>query len=425
MPVLGTKEFLALPKAERIQAMKTGNYVAPREGTPERAEFNKVMFQEPAAPTPSPEPPKAPEQGIPPLKPTEEPPVPPAPAAEPPKDFGGYPTLEAFTKAHNEQKALLQRQTEIIDRINATNGNQGRELANLKKQLADVNKKIEEKKTEAPPEPDVVIAGRPNLSDTEKYPDGILDPKYQKDLDAYTASLESAARQGLSARKANQELSQKLDTMGKEFTEIKEIVQQDRTSKAQSAEQTAWDNLSQSMNELQQEIGITMTVPWTKINSTLLILNDESASPEARQSAQAFINALPPSDIDNYKKLRPVVITYADFSTGIPKPRFANIKSNGFRGTLMDMGFDLKPAPQGARPPAPPSPAPGVDALPASAASSTEPKLSEQQTGSEKQSRLRELDTMRKEKPREFNSNQALREEYRKLRAFFGAPVRA
>lgn len=420
MPNIGKEEFLKLSKVERLAAMKDGRFTVPNDGTPESEEFRKLMFQDPASTTPpSPEPKK--EEPVPPTpepKPTE----PPAPPAEPPKDFGGYPTMEEFVKAHEAQKTLLQRQTDIIDKINATNGTQGRKLKSLETQLAEVNKQIEEQKKEVQPEQEIVIPDRPNLKDFE---DGTLDPKYQQALDAYTAKLEEAAKTALSLSKANRELRQDVEKVKSDLNETRSFIDEDRLSKSKSVEQTAWDGLSQSLSEFQAETGIQMSVPWTQINGKLLVMKDESAPQEARTAAQAWINALPPTDIEAFKKLTPVVTTYADFSTGVPRPKFQSMKSNGFRGSLMDQGFVFQ-KPPAQRAPAPQPPAPGVTPLPASATSSDEPKLSDLQTGQEKQHRLRELDSMRKQNPKGFQGKAELLKEFNDLRVFFGStPVRA
>jgi hypothetical protein len=428
MAILAKEEFLKLSKADRLKAMKAGQFIAPKEGSPEREEFNKLMFKEPAeVPPPSSEPKPAPAPVTPPIepKPGDTPPAPPAPPAEPPKDFGGYPTMEAFVEAHNKQKTLLQQQQSIIDKINATNGKQGRELKTLQEQLADVTKKIKEQKPVELPDVEVVIPARPNPSDPDKYPDGILDKKYQTDFDAYTAKLEEAARYGLTASKANRELSKKVDAFGRELEETKSFIQENKVQRVNSESQTAWDGLSQSLNEFQKENGIAMTFSWTEINSRLLVAKDETATKEARDAAAAWINALPQADIENYKKLTPVVTTFADFSTGLPKPRFQSMKSHAFRGSLEDQGLTFQPVPPAQRPPAPQPPASGVTPLSASETSSAEPKLSDLQTGNEKQNRLRELANMRAADPKTFNANVNLKKEFMDLRAYFGAPMRA
>jgi hypothetical protein len=421
MPTIGNEEFFKLSKDDQRKAVQTGNFVPPKFGTTERDEFNKRLFQDPASvPPPSPEPKKEPEpkkDGVAPKPP--ESPEPPAKPAEPPQDFGGHKSFDDFLKAHNEQQALLLKQQQINDKINATNGVQGRKLIELQKQLEEVTKKISEQKPT--PKDEFVIPGRPDALDADKYPDGVLDPKYQADIGAYFQKLEEGTKTVL---KTNSDLLQRFENVERELTETRSLVQQERVEKTHNRENEAWDGLSQSLTEFQAEVGITMSVPWTQINNNLLVLKDEKASPEARNAAQMFINTLPPSDIDNFKKLTPVVTTFADFSEGIPKPKFQNMKSNAFRGYLADAGITFNPP---AKPPAKQQtpPAPGVDPMDGSASSMHEPKLSDLQTGQEKQNRLHELEMLRRADPAKFNADPTLKKEYMDLRASFGAPLRA
>lgn len=421
MPVIGKDEFLKLSKSNKIKAMKTGAFVLPREGTADREEINKSIYSDPVSNPPPKEPevkPEPPKVDVNP-KPTENNAPPETPVtenAEPQNGIGGYKSTEDLLKAHEEQKSLLVKQQQIIDKINATNGNQGRKLSSLEKELEEVRKKIVEQNPAQ--EVDVTIPDRPDPSDSNKYPDGILDPKYQSDFGVYTSKLEEVAK---STYKTNKELLQKVDRFEGEFSEFKRNAQTDRAEKIRSKQQEEWDTLSSTLSEFQQENGIRMSVPWVQINNNLLMMKNEQASPEDRKSAQAFINTLSPVDIENFKKLTPVVTTYADFSEGTPKPRFQNMKSRAFRGYLEDAGIVFTPPPARTNPATPPQPSPGVSPLPASTSGSSEPKLSDMQTGHERIDRLRVLEDMRRNNNAKFKADPSLVKEYGDLRASFMA----
>ena len=419
--IANMQEFTALSKEDRLAALKDGRFIPPKRGTPERAEFEKQAFSAqttaPSAPAPAAEKPTVEAEKPAPISTEGSAPaaaaVSPAPVPATATEFLGFKTPDEAKKAFDDLKALTSKQAELINKLNSTASNLGRERANLQAQLEAVSKKITEKGAEAPVEADI-----PEPPDPAKFADqgGVVSDEYQAAVADYSKKLFAVIKD---MRTTLKEVKPKLE-------QTERFVNESATATAQTKRAEATNVLNSTTTELQKTLFLETSVPWETINNQVLILQDVSSTPEAKAAAQGFINSLPKEDVEKFNKLHQAVSMAFDFSTGTPQARY-DVKSHQFKGALIDAGFTIKAEPgavdleklhqtQQDK---------GISGLPPNQVGSDEPPLSTAITGKEKQDRLALLNRMRAEDPVGFRNDSAKWHEYIELRKQFGTPVPA
>lgn len=402
LPVLGTEDYLKLSPSARIEAMKNGQFQAPKRGTAERSQFEARLFN-PGEPQNEPQTNPETNNSTPPNEPQKEP------------QNNGI-SLEDLKKELEAKNELLAKSQEIINKINATNGNQGRRLKDLERELAEVQSKISAPPVNVASEidstPEFEELSRP---DPLQFEDGVLDPEYQKKHNEYLSQLERGFKKSQDTYKDMKNELEKIRADAKEAKKFAEEIKSN-TSAAEGAK--AWSELSEQVQEIQKETGMHMTIPWVDLNSKLLIIKDESADPDLRRATQEFVDTLPQSDLDMFRKIVPIVKVFADFGSGVPVPRFKNVHSKAFRGHLEDSGIVLTQPVQSPKPVLP-TITPGVSPMGTPEGGTQEPRIQDVLTGKERQERFSMLNRQRRENPEAFNRDSAKRKEFEDLKAYF------
>lgn len=433
-------ELLKLPKEEQREAVKEGRFKAPKLGTKERAEFDRVWIKGEAPSAPE-TPPSAPEkvavEGEPPVAKPPEPPKPPEkkgePSQVPPESAPEKVAVEEefditkldpkAKKKFEEIQALLDKQQELNTRLSNTSTTNGRRVAELEAQLRDVGEKLAKKKDETP-EVELEVPVPP---DPAQYADegGVVSDKYLADRAKYDQDVAKYLKAiGEDRKKLRTELNEVRGKADEASTYITDFRQTNIKTQADAAAQA----FEASTDELQKMLGLETSKPWRIINQNVKILGDATAAPEAKEAAQAFINSLDKQDVGKFNKLYQAANLAFDLSTPVPKPRY-DLKSHQFKGALIDAGFTVKDS----VPPKAPEvdltklhqehQSQGVDGIPPEKIGSDEPSLSGVVTQAEKTARLKELENMRQANPVRFKENKVLWDERLKLAAELGYAV--
>lgn len=257
-----------------------------------------------------------------------------------------FKSLEEAEKALGEKEKLINNQQEIINKLNNTSSANGRQVKALQAQLAEVNEKIKnlpkpEQKIEEIDFPDPPEPPNPNKYEEDG---GVNSEEYQKakatydsEQAAYFKKFKPLIKSISEIRKENQELKVQVE----DFKKFKDT---SLTREAETMAQQKASEVDTVTDELQKELGLTTSVPWRMINGQLTVLRD-SADLAVKEATKAWYGALPESDKTNFGKLAKAVGFAFDFSEGVPR-KVADIKSNRFRGTLLDEGFEFAKQPQ-------------------------------------------------------------------------------
>ena len=327
--IANLQDFLKLSSEDRRDAIREGRYQVPLRTTPERKEFDRLAFTDPPKET-------APVT----VADTQEPSAKePASTPEPAVEIK-FKTLEEAAKAADEairkaeeRDALILKQQEIINKINSTASGNGRKVAELERQLAEIGKN-------APPKEEVVTdLNIPEYPDPAKYADdgGELSESYQKEVAKYLKSTAPLLKEIANLRKELSSVKPRID-------EVTNYVAESKNNATNQAAKNVQDMINTTINELQKDLNLTTNYPWEKIDQNARILGDRNSSKEQKEAAQAFLNMVPDSDKNNFAKLGEAAKLAYDFSEPIAKPRF-DIKSRQFRGVLEDNGFVLTEKP--------------------------------------------------------------------------------
>jgi hypothetical protein len=423
----------AASQAERKQMVQSGKVRAPRRGTPERIEFDKLLFDSSmTAPTPEPvesvtpgETPVAPSAPSTAFEATEQP----KPAEKPAevKKYGEFDSIDDLLADYERKKtaeatlkSLADDQQRVISKLHATASDQGRVIATTKKELEEV-KKIKEATPPPAPSQTVDVVDPP---DPSKYDDGILGDQYQKDLYEYQRKLSAAVRAAPSSAAPTSEIEE----LKKRIMEAEAFLTDEKTRKAQESVGKEWSKVWEETADFQKKFGCTTSVPFETINNQLLIRDNAQTSNEERQAAQRFLDALPQVDKDNIDKTLTAINSMYAVENGVPKKRY-----KVFEAALMDNGLMQKFTPQSRSQEAAIKLA-EADKLKKNATDKTVSALSvANQPGSnepltlgtaeEKVKRLTELAAKRAADPKAFRANALEWKEFNDLRVEFGAAM--
>lgn len=431
-------DLSALRKAsqdERKQMVQEGKVRAPRRGTPERQEFDKLLFDAShASPVSdpveksveatidtsvvSPTPPAAPE-----AKETSKP-------AEKPveiKKYGDFESVDDLLADYERKKSteaqlksLTDEQQRLIAKLHATASDQGRVIASKNKELEET-KKTKEGSTKPAEANQAVDVGDP--PDPMQYDDGILGEKYQKDLVDWQKRLAASfkAAPAVSSIPEIEELKKKVE-------QAEAFAIEERTRKSQERVMKEWSNVWSEVSDFQKKYGCQTSVPFETINNMLLIRDNTQASLDERDMARKFLDGLSQVDKDNADKVLPAVTSMFAVENGVPKKRY-----KVFEAALVDNGLIDKFNPQSQSQAAAIKRAEAdklkknatdnsVSALSVSSQPGTREPLT-QGTADEKMERLRELAAKRASDPSAFKADSAQWKEFSELRAEFGAAM--
>ena len=249
-----------------------------------------------------------------------------------------FKTLEEAEKAYEEKEKLINSQQDIINKLNSTSSSNGRQVKELQKQLATVQEKIKNLPEPAPKAEELDLPDPPEPPDPEKFEeDGGVNSedyqkaraKYDKEQVAYLKKIKPLFKSVSDVRKENEELKA-------EVQDFKRFKDASLTRDAEDVAKQSASEVDTATDELQKDFALTTTVPWRSINDQLRTANDATADPAVRELSKKFIDGL--------SKLAKAVGFAFDFSSPVPK-KIMDIKSNRFRGTLLDEGFEFAKQP--------------------------------------------------------------------------------
>jgi len=181
---------------------------------------------------------------------------------------------------------------------------------------------------------------RPKRPKADDYDEGVYDPgytkataqydtnfdKYQDDLTEYHKSNEPEHVRSL--RKEIEDLKAQTETV---FTQVQE--DQQKTIKQRVTQE--WDAMWDKAGEIQDTLDLKTSIDYRTINKYAHMTKnpvDANGNPVYSEAevveAGKFITALPPADIESYKKVTPILVELYNCDSGIPKKRHGNMADN-------------------------------------------------------------------------------------------------
>lgn len=364
---IGIDDLLKMSKADRNKAfsegIKNGTVVIPskKEDPVAAARWEKFYLKEPeeilkeesaqkpvadpvkeTTPNPEEKPP------VPTEKPAENKPAEPHKEDEPKKE-SRFKTVDEAEKELSEKEKLLGEQLGSVAKLNETVNLTAAELQRAKEENERLKKLISEKPAEKvepinfpelPDEPEL-----PDASDGEKYPEGIYDEGYKKDMTQYKQNVVAFKkvrkdRDALiteSLKKANEAL-QEMNGLKTKVTEFEKFRETSEQKKIREETEKATSERDSIIDSMLKNIGVSFKEPWKKINDARVVLGNKEVSPEARKVAEAYLKSISKEDINSFESL---VKAANVIFTKDGKPLYQN-KPKMFRAALEEEGFTFK-----------------------------------------------------------------------------------
>jgi hypothetical protein len=335
-------EIKDLKKDEITLKIRSGEIKVPEKGV-DRDAFLQFASADPNSDirnkflteTPSEEKkPETPEQKSTPAVTDEIPSEPESKAKDPAKEIDPEPEMDDDKRVESLRE-LISKQRQQIDKYNAERGSLGQSLKEMKEKLAALEKERSEiKKSDVPSEVSKPV--RPKRPKPSDFDEGILDDKYQAELDKYESSMEkfeSDYESYLDSKRPK--WAEKVEEKLSKVDEVSTFVDASKRELDSRIQEEAWSEVwNKTIPEFQKEYGYETKVKPRDISDAFGVLNNASATTEQKEHAQLFIKSVPKTDLDAYEKIRIATESYYDFSSGIPKARYRSLK-----GCLIDTGL--------------------------------------------------------------------------------------
>jgi hypothetical protein len=350
-------EYLKLSKDDRKKALDEGRFQIPSKklNPAEREKFDKYGWEnspklEESAPAAA---------AVPEVKPEDKKPdvIPSAPATaadgKTPESAPAkvadqrFKSLEEAEKAFEERDKLVASQQEIINRLNSTSSANGRQVKELQGQLAAVQEKLKNLPAPAAKVEEFDLPDPPEPPDLDKFEDdgGVNSEEYQKARAKYDKEQANYLKKFKPILKSVSEIRKENQELKVQAEEFKSFRDQSLNEKAMEIARQSASEVDLITDELQKELGLATTVSWKNINDNLTTANDATVDPAVRELSKKFVDELPATDKANFKKLAKAVGLAFDFSSGVAR-KVMDIKSNKYRGSLLDEGFTFVDKPK-------------------------------------------------------------------------------
>jgi regulator of replication initiation timing len=233
----------------------------------------------------------------------------------------GYASAEEAETSHKKMFDLNKQLQANIDAINAREGRRGTELKNLKDENARIRKELDELKTKSTPV--LTKPEKPKRPNPKDFDDGVLDQKYMEarevfdiENDKYTDDLIAYERY------ENQKL---IDSLRPKQAEV--VVEP-------TEEVSAWDRIFDTeIPEFQKRYGVETKASIRQISDNLNKAQGKTTNdPNEIARAQAFLDTVPSKDMENYKKIKELVMKTYDFKDSALPSKYAK----GLEGAAVD-----------------------------------------------------------------------------------------
>lgn len=462
------KDMINLSADQIREKIRSGEIEVPKSNSPDRAEFHEFCNTTPGSDdrkkfleqdssddsgNDDPPPPPKPDGDTPPpsgntpppkeddsQKDDDATPPPPPPKAEDDEEWAGYGSREEMVKAHKRLLEAIEQKQKEVNNLRASGGKQGRKIKDLQAQIAKQTEEMEglrEKDTGQGPadgKGDIQKPEKPKKPKPSDFEDGELDEGYEKALSQWEKDVEEYPDQYEQylerLQKKSKTHTEKKKTGDSKINEMYEHYQAEKEQKQEQKRQQAWAGMWDEASEYQKQLNCQTKAPLSQINEQQLILLDENASAEAKSAAKAYIEALPKGDLDNYKRMIPILngMYFSHGSTEVPKKAYKNLKAAlwdltdktgrplaerfaNVHTTTDNLSKEQARQVEENRKRKNES----VSAPPADGQSSGDDRLDQPTTNEEKKVRLRELVVMRKKNVRGFDSDPKLSKEFKSL----------
>lgn len=459
------KDMIDLTPDQAKEKIRNGELQVPEAGSADRAEFYQFLNAEPGSEerkkfldegdpdSGDTHPPKKDESGdtpppddnkedkASPPEPPREPDEPPTPPAEDNSEdeWAGYESKDEMVKAHRSLLDAIEKKQREVNNLRSSGGKQGRKIKDLQAQIAKQTEEMERlRKTETGHSPadrsgDIQKPDKPKKPNPSDFEDGEVDSayeeavaKWEKEVEGYPEKYDQYIE---SLQEKNKQHADPKESGDPRVEEVYEHYKTEKEQKEEAKQQQAWNNMWSETSTYQKSLGCETKTPLSQINEQQLILLDNTADKEAKDAAKAFLEALPKSDLDNYKRMIPIINgMYFQGDANVPKKAYSNLQAalwdltdntgkpladrfkNAHEPTKNMSQEQAEKVEQNRKHKKESVAAPSADGQ-----SSGDDRLDQPQTTAEKKTRLSELLAMRRKNVKSFDNDDKLSKEFSTL----------